>query len=401
MPRALPVQFGLLVFQGWCTLCFGHVNKFLWNNEGMRILRDEKFAAILIVLAAVSGFSLANSIFATDFTTLQKTYFDLGVKLNVEHWVSEFGLAFFFLLIGIELRHEFTHGNFKKPRNAFPPLLAALLGVVVPAGIYAVVNLGSPDIRGWAIPTATDVTFALAIYMLFGSRLPKRARVFLLTVVVADDLIAIVIIALLFPSGKNPATLVFALGFAVLFWFAAKLAIRPGFRLLILTLLALGIWVAFLESGVHPVIAGVVIGLLLPEAIAKNVEARLLIPVNLLVLPLFAAFSADVSLATVGTLGSIFFGIMLGPLGKIFGIALGGWLGYKLIRASREERLSIGILARLGALGGIGFTVSLLVAQLSFAEDAQAQNQATFGVLLASVLTMVLGSIALSSAKRT
>lgn len=367
----------------------------------MRVLRDEKVAAIVILLAALIGFCLANSVVGGSFATLQSLYLDFGVKLNVEHWVSEFGLAFFFLLIGIELRHEFTHGSFKKPRNAIPPLIAAVLGVVVPAALYAVVNLGTDAIRGWAIPTATDVTFALAIFMLFGSRLPARARIFLLTVVVADDLIAIVIIALLFPSGKNPAILFAAVVLGCTFWLCTKLKIRSGLRFALLAFLGLGIWVTFVESGVHPVIAGVVIGLLLPESMAKKVEKATLIPVNMLVLPLFSMFSADVSLASVGTLSNIFFGIMLGPVGKIIGIALGGWLGYRLIRATAEERLSVSNLARLGALGGIGFTVSLLVTQLSFANDATAESQATFAVLLASVVTMVIGSIALSSAKRS
>jgi NhaA family Na+:H+ antiporter len=367
----------------------------------MRVLRDEKVAATVILLAALIGFCLANSVVGDAFQTLQGLYFDFGVKLNIEHWVSEFGLAFFFLLIGIELRHEFTHGSFKKPRNAIPPLIAAVLGVVIPAALYAAVNLGTDAIRGWAIPTATDVTFALAIFMLFGNRLPARARVFLLTVVVADDLIAIIIIALLFPSGKNPAILFGALVLGLIFWLSTKLRIRSGLRFALLAIVALGIWVIFLESGVHPVIAGVAIGLLLPESMAKKVEEVILIPVNLLILPLFAMFSADVSLASVGTLSNIFFGIMLGPVGKIIGIALGGWLGYRLIRATPEERLSVANLARLGALGGIGFTVSLLVAQLSFANDVNAESQATFAVLLASVVTMVVGSLALSGAKRS
>lgn len=365
------------------------------------MFRSEKFAASVILLAAVLGFSLANSVIAEPFHAVADAKIGIGYQLPFHYWVSELGLAFFFLLIGIELRHEFTHGTFKKPKNAIPPLLAAVLGVVTPAGLYALVNLGSEGLRGWAIPTATDVTFALAIYLLFGSKLPSRARVFLLTVVVADDLIAIVIIAVLFPVKLDLLALALAVPLAFAFWLVVKSKLVRAIKIPFATLLGLGVWIAFYVSGVHPVIAGVLIGLLLNERQGKQVEHAIWVPTNLLILPLFAAFSAAVSLSAVGTLGTVFFGIMLGPVGKIFGIALGGWIGYRLIQAPRTESLSFGVLARLGALGGIGFTVALLVSQLSFRDSVELASQATFGVLVASVITMILGALALSTAKRT
>lgn len=366
----------------------------------MKLVRSEKFAAVLILLAAVLGFIFANSSVAGALEYLMHLPLNFGTTLELEKWVSELGLAFFFLLIGIELRHEFAHGSFREPKNAFPPLVAAILGVAAPALIYAAVNFGdSSAIRGWAIPTATDVTFAMAVFLLFGQRLPTLARTFLLTVVVADDLIAIIIIAVLYPTGFQPAYLGLGAMLAVCFWGVFRCGWKPWVRFALGAVLGLAIWFCFLESGIHPVIAGVILGALLPDRASRATEKAIVLPTNLVILPLFAAFSAAVSVSQIGELNGIFIGIMLGPIGKVIGIAVGGWLGYKLIKS--PNKLSFANLARLGALGGIGFTVSLLVAQLSFRDQPELASQSVFAVLVASVVTIVLGSVALATAKRT
>lgn len=365
----------------------------------MRLIRSEKFAALVILTAALLGFALANSPLSHSYEHLIHREISFGISLSIAHWVSELGLTFFFVLIGVELRHEFEHGSFKNPSNAVPPLVAAVLGVLVPAGLYVLMNMSSAEtLRGWAVPTATDVTFALAIFLLFGSRMPKQARTFLLTIVVADDLIAILIIAIFFPENLNLLYLLASLPVLLVFGWLAKT--KSGrFNAILLIALSLIGWALFLASGIHPVIAGVIIGLLLPEHKASYVSKWISLPTNLLILPIFAAFSAAVPVENVGHLGGVFFGILLGPVGKVIGITVGGAIGYRLIKSN--DGLSLVDLARLGALGGIGFTVSLLVAQLSFRANEELANQATFGVLVASVLTMLFGAVFLATAKRT
>jgi Na+:H+ antiporter, NhaA family len=264
-------------------------------------------------------------------------------------------IAPFFFLVGLELRREISHGSLKPLRNAIAPALAAILGVAFPALWFALLNWSSTDKTGWPIPTATDVTFALAVYSAFGSSLPRAARTFLLAFAVLDDLIAVVLITLVFGlSGDS--------GFA--------------------------------ELG--PVVLAFVVPLRWPT----RIESWLLRYLNWVGLPVFAFVVSFISLPTAGAvLGStVFWGVVARPLWKWLGVFLGGSIGQRW--TSADSRLSRSNLAAVALLGGIGFTVSLLVASIAYAHAPEAYGSAVAATFIASAISAIAAARALLRSHR-
>lgn len=373
----------------------------------MKLVKNERFVALIIFGFALIGLVLANSPAAAALNAVKDFEVSVGViSLDLNHWIIDFGLAGFFFLVGLELKREFTSGAFNPFRNVVAPLTAAIFGVAVPAFIFLLITgVDSSYARGWPIPTATDVIFALSVFTFFASRLPKRARSFLLAVVVFDDIIAILVIAVVFPSKGDLGALVWAILPLAIFAFAMRRLSVPdsAFSKLLIGILAgaaaIWFWTLFLESGVHPTVSGVILAFMVPAAFNETLEHKFVLPVNAIVLPVFALFSAAVSLGGQQLGSPLFWAILAGPAAKVIGITFGGWLGYR-IAARDSEKLSVANLSRLGALGGIGFTVSLLVANLAF-ENQDQQNEAILAVLIASLISMVAGAAALATAKRT
>jgi len=370
------------------------------------LLRSETVGGGIALVAAALALAWAN---LDDGSYDALRSFDVG-PLDLEHWAADGALAIFFYVAGLELKREFLVGSLRRPADALVPVTAAIAGVARPAGVYVLVNLlsdgGSDNLGGWAIPAATDIAFALAVLAVVGSALPSPMRAFLLTLAVVDDLIVIVIIAVFYTDTVDFAALgVAALAFAV-FALCQRLRIRKG--LVYLPLAVVGWWFLH-ESGVHATIAGVALGLLtrvLPDpdedrSPAERVE-HLLSPVSSAVaVPFFALMSAGVVLDGGADLltDPVAVGVVLGlVLGKPLGILLGAWGAARFTRAELDEELGWRDIVGLAVLGGVGFTVSLLVSDLSFTDIRREDAKA--GVLVGSLAAGLLAVLILGRRNR-
>ncbi|WP_043447215.1 Na+/H+ antiporter NhaA [Arthrobacter sp. L77] len=390
------------------------------------ILRKETVGGILLLIAATLAIIWANSPFSDSYFAIRD--FEFGyepwhLKLSVGQWASDGLLAVFFFLTGLELKREFVAGDLRRISRAIVPVAAAFGGVVVPALIYAAVNLSSPDtLRGWAIPTATDIAFALAVLAVISSHLPGALRIFLLTLAVVDDLIAIAIIAFFYSEDVS---------FVYLLWMLLPLGLfallaqrRPKFfgtttrgPWLILLPLGIATWALMHASGVHATVAGVLLGFCVPvlhksdgkptlptsdrPGLAEVLEHRFRPLSTGFAVPVFAFFSAGVAIGGVAGFASavtdpVFIGIVLGlVLGKPIGVLLTTFVVTKMTRANLDPGLSWWDLLGVGILAGVGFTVSLLVNDLSFGAGSEHDDHAKVAILAASVLAALLASVVL------
>jgi Na+:H+ antiporter, NhaA family len=377
----------------------------------MSLLRSERYSAALLLAAALLGLLLANSPLGPAMLDVKDAHIGfplLGLDLSVGHWISDGLLALFFFLVAVELKYELTAGELNSPAKALAPAIAALGGVLVPAGVYLLVAGGSGYAGGWPVPTATDIAFALGVLAVFGKNLPGGVRVFLLALAILDDLIAILIIALFFTQEVSlPFLLGAAVAVALFGWLGVRFARNAGglhgLRLAAMILLALLAWYLVYRSGVHATIAGVALGFALARRPAARTVHALEPYSNGLVLPLFAFSAAAVAIPAVGLdeLSAPFWGILLAlPVGKLIGISLGGWLAGALSRRRGGVGLRMPDVLTVAALGGIGFTVSLLMNELAFARSEEIVDEGTLAVLLGSGVSIVLSAVLLTLRSR-
>ena len=369
----------------------------------MSMLRSARFPAIVLLVAAGLGLVLANTSAGPIVQDVMHAH--LGVPgvldLSISHWIQDGLLAIFFFVVAIELQYELTSGELNSARKALQPAIAAAGGVLVPIAIYLAISWGTDAAVGWPIPTATDIAFALGVLAVFGRGLPAGLRIFLLALAILDDIVGIVFIAVLFTADVDPWMLggaaLTVLAFGIL---SRRLGGRGRVPLVIaLVVLALATWVLVYESGVHATIAGVALGLAMAQQPALRTRHALEPWVNAVVLPLFAFSAALVAIPAVsaGELSPAFWGVLVAlPVGKIIGIATFGWLALRIGRGDEAPHLSLADLLAAGALGGIGFTVSLLLSELAFADQPGIRDQATLGVLAGSVVSLVLAGILVS-----
>lgn len=374
----------------------------------MSIIRSERSAAGLLLGAAVLGLVLANTGFGPALFDLKATSFGVpgtGIRLSLGQWVSDGLLAVFFFIVAVDLRHELAVGELNSVRKAVRPGIAALGGIVVPALLYLAIAAPGGYAAGWPIPTATDIAFALGVLAMFGRGLPNRIRVFLLALAVLDDLVAILIIAVFFTHTTDFGMLALAAVAVTAFALTGR-ALRGRMRApvgVLMVLLALLAWAFVLLSGVHATIAGVALGLVMPRMPARRVVHALEPWSNGLVLPLFAFSAALVAFPQVSPaqLAAPFWAILVAlPAGKFLGIALGGWLGSFTVPRPERRRLDQSALAVIATLGGIGFTVSLLMNELAFARHPEVADEGTLAVLLGSSVAMVASAIVVSAVAR-
>ncbi|MFT2753865.1 Na+/H+ antiporter NhaA [Clavibacter sp. Sh2088] len=376
------------------------------------LIRSERIAAGLLLLAAVAGLVVANTPAGAGLIAWADGHLAvpaIGVDLSLRHWVSDGLLVVFFFIVAVELKHEFLAGGLNSVSAALVPAIAAVGGVVVPAGVYLAITAGSGFERGWPVPTATDIAFALGVLAVFGRGLPAAVRVFLLALAVLDDLIAIGIIAVFFTTDLAIAPLVVAVAGVVLFAVVGRLGVgRTGaVRIAVVALLviiALVTWWATLSSGIHATIAGVALGFALPRLSGLRAAHALEPLSNGIVLPLFAFSAALVAIPAIGLaeLAPAFWGIALAlPLGKLVGITAGGLLGAWIARR-RGSAGGLGVpdLVTVSLLGGIGFTVSLLMSELAFAGLDEVRDEGTLAVLLGSGVAIVAAAVTLSIRSR-
>ncbi|MCZ8184042.1 MAG: Na+/H+ antiporter NhaA [Beijerinckiaceae bacterium] len=368
-------------------------------------LKSEAAGGIILMGVALLAIVIANSPLAPVYFTTLGRY--IG-GLSVLHWINDALMAVFFLLVGLEIKREFLVGQLSTwPRRALPGL-AALGGMVVPGLIYVAFNAHSPEtLRGWAIPAATDIAFALGVLSLLGSRVPISLKVFLTALAILDDLGAVIIIALFYTAKLNLLALLGALGVL-----AALVALnRSGHRKLPAYLLLGGLlWAFVLKSGVHATLAGVILALTIPltpppgavdaeEAPLNRLEHALHPWVAFLIIPVFGFANAGVSLAGVGPsalLASVPLGIMLGLFaGKQIGVFGFAWIAIRTGLADLPARATWLQLYGVSLLCGIGFTMSLFIGLLAFPGSPGLQDQTKIGVLAGSLLAGTIGWLVL------
>lgn len=365
----------------------------------MSLLRSERFSAMLLVAAAAAGLVLANSPLADAAHAVEGFHLGIpaiGLDLSVGHWVKDGLLAIFFFIAAIELRHELQHGELDSPRKALVPTVAAVGGVIVPAVVFLLL-VRDPDLsQGWPIPTATDIAFALGVLAIVGKGLPPTFRALLLALAVIDDLIAILIIAAFFTKELAPLPLLIAVPVVLLFgWLSYRFARKSGWLIAALVLLGIAAWVLVYLSGIHPTIAGVALGLVMSGSVAGSTRHAIEPWSNVVILPLFALVAALVPIptASVADLSPAFWGVLIAlPVGKLVGITAGAFLAMTLAGRG-QPRMPVGDIIAVAGLGGIGFTVSLLMNELAFEGQDTVANEVTLAVLLASVVAAAVGGV--------
>ncbi len=402
-------------------------------------LRVEAAGSLLLLAAAVIALVWANSAWADSYDALWHTHLTLDagplhLDETLQHWVNDALMVIFFFVVGLEIKYELVNGDLRDPKTAALPIVAAVGGMVVPAGLYLALNPpGSDGGAGWGIPMATDIAFAVGVLGILGRRIPSAARLFLLTLAIVDDIGAILVIAIFYTADLSLTWLAIAIGLL-----AAMVAARllRVWSTVVYAVLGVGVWFALLESGVHATLAGVAIGLLAPatsllkEEVARSharqalrdntldpdelVKLRFLLkesvsvverlqsslhPVSsYLVLPVFALANAGVELGAISKVFTepVGLGIILGlVVGKPVGILAASFIAVRLGLGRLPERTSWPMILGLGAVGGIGFTVSIFIGGLSFPGEELLTEEAKIAILLASVMAAVVGVVLL------
>lgn len=377
----------------------------------LRFIEAEVSGGVVLMAATLMALIWANSGAAA-------SYFDLWQKklgpLSVSHWINDGLMAIFFFVVGLEIKREILIGELTGFKKAALPVAAALGGMVVPAAFYVLFNQGTPTARGWGIPMATDIAFALGALSLAGNRVPVSLKVFLTALAIVDDLGAVMVIAI-FYSGQIRFDFLLYAGalLAALSFYGRRIQeshhIPWGIRALPFLILGIPIWAIFLGSGVHATIAGVLLALTVPvrkpdsepdpPSLLESVEHALHPWNTFLIVPIFALANAGVAMGS--GLGQVLreplaLGILFGLVaGKLLGIVLFSWLGIKLTKGELPNNVNWRHMVGAGLLGGIGFTMSLFVTELAFAGQSESIQTAKAAILVASAIAAVLGLLVL------
>ncbi len=372
--------------------------------------REEK-SGILLLLFATLALITVNS-------PLNSIYYDIKyaeVPINVgsfdftksvSHWVNDGLMAIFFFVIGLELKREILEGELSSYDRMVLPAIAAIGGMVAPAIIYILININNPEnISGWAIPTATDIAFSLAVLLIIGKNVPLSLKVFLLSLAIIDDLGAVLIIAFFYTAEISTSYLVYSLAVFILLVFINIIGIQKTYVYMILGIF---LWYFVLKSGVHATIAGVLLATTIPNtnkndyehSMLKHLEHKLHNFVGILVLPIFAYFNSDINFSDV-TVSSIYsplsLGVILGLLlGKPIGITLFTYVGMKTKLFTLPDNVSIRDVFGLSLLCGIGFTMSLFINGLAFTDEFLIDSS-KLGIFIGSMISAVAGYFILKS----
>ncbi|WOF24351.1 Na+/H+ antiporter NhaA [Microbacterium betulae] len=367
----------------------------------LRLLRSERFPAFLLLGAAALGLVVANSAVGPSVIAFGEARIGVPgtpLDLSIAHWVADFLLAIFFFGVAVELQYELTNGHLNTVGRAVRPAIAAAGGVLVPIVVYLAIAGAPETASGWPIPTATDIAFALGVLAVFGRGLPSRVRVFLLALAIIDDIAGIVFIAVLFATDVDLVVLLAGVALAAAFALLSRVVSRQRAPVVVpvMIVVALGAWALVYLSGVHATIAGVLLGLAVRQG--EGMRARHVLEpwINGAILPLFAFFAALVVVPQVALheLSPALWATLVAlPVGKLVGIVLFGWLAMLVRPRGAEPEIRVPDLLAAGALGGIGFTVSLLLASLAFADDETLRDEATLGVLGGSAVAVVISSV--------
>lgn len=379
-------------------------------NSGTLTLFFKSPAAsgIILLICVILSLAIANSGFAIQFQHIlnAKIGFEsntVNLQYSISSWINDGLMAIFFLLVGLEIKREIVSGELSSVKLAILPVLAAIGGVIVPATIYIIFNHNSTDTAaGWGIPMATDIAFALAILSLLGNKVPPRLKIFLAALAIVDDLIAILVIAIFYSGGLHYNYLMYATAILLLLFIFNRIGLKSLWFYLIPGAI---IWYLVHHSGIHATIAGVATALAIPTTAnnttspLEKLEHLLSNPVNFVIMPIFALANTNITFETGmahGLISNMGLGIVLGLfLGKPFGIFAMSWLAVKLKLAQLPQKVDWAHILGLGLLGGIGFTMSIFIALLSF-NSPWLQGEAKFAILIASISSGIVGCIFLS-----
>ena len=411
-----------------------------------KFIHSEAIGALVLFAAAVVALGWANSPLASSYFAIWKQHIGFsfaGFSLvkDLRHWINDGLMAVFFFVVGVEIKRELVQGELASFRQAALPAIAALGGMVLPAAIYLSLNAAGPESRGWGIPMATDIAFAIGVLALLGKRIPASLRMLLLALAIADDLGAILVIALFYTSKLSFLALALSVLLLTVIWLMGAVGITNSVAYALASIL---FWASVLESGVHATVAGVILGFLVPikpwfshgtflesaesllgrfrsatesqdestaqsalgefeeltvrtESAAERLERELHPLVSYVVLPLFAFSNAGVSLVSAPVGGVFVDRVALGTalglvLGKVLGIVGFSWVAVRLKLAALPGRVNLRLLTGMGLVAGVGFTVSLFITNLAF-EDESLLTSAKLGILCGSLLAGLLGYI--------
>ena len=384
------------------------------KRQPLRPLRDflatESAGGILAVGGAVAALIWVN-VAPHSYNSLwsHELSISLGhhaLQLSLKHWVNDGLMALFFLVVGLEIKRELVLGELRVLRRAALPIVAAIGGMVIPAALFAVINSGTDTSHGWGVPMATDIALALGVIALLGRHIvPPSLSLFLLAVAIVDDIGAIVVIAVFYSNGIQVTWLAAAAAMVTLTVLLRRLRVTAMWPFVAI---GLAMWFSLHEAGVHATIAGVIMGLLAPTAappgpntvsVVERLEHGLHPFTSFLIVPLFAISNAGIRFDNAlldGVLSShAFWGVVIGlVIGKPVGITLASWLAVRAGVAEYPTGVRLAQVGAVGAVAGIGFTVSLFVSELAFTHADQL-GQAKFGVLIASIVAGLIGVVAL------
>jgi NhaA family Na+:H+ antiporter len=373
-----------------------------------KFLETESKAGIILIFCVLISILVANSSLGAHFSALLN--FKLGsefagIDLNFTSlsWINDGLMAVFFLYVGLEIKREVLDGELKSVKQASLPIVAAIGGMVIPAGLYFLINIGTDSAKGWGIPMATDIAFAIGILSVLGSRVPASLKIFLTALAIVDDLGAILVIAVFYTADLHFTYLLLAAGV-----FAFQMALNYfGVRKLVFYIIpGIVLWYLIHHSGIHATIAGVLTAIAIPATSAKRkrsplekLEHLLSNPVSYVIMPLFALANTNIKFESgmvSGLTNPLGLGIIAGLfIGKPLGITLASWIAIKLKIAKKPRSASWKQISGVAMLGGIGFTMSIFVSILSFASPLF-QLEAKFSILIASIISAAAGYIFLN-----
>jgi len=375
----------------------------------------ESASGLVLLFAAIIALYISNSSFSDDYFNILKSYIVLGtesfgLKLSILHWINDVLMAIFFFLVSLEIKREFVQGELSNPKQALLPIIGAFGGMLVPALFYVFININDPEtLKGWAIPSATDIAFSLGVLSLLGKRVPISLKVFLTALAIIDDLGAIVIIAFFYSGNIEIQYLLLMLAAMVCLLILNKFKIT---KFLPYFIVGIFLWNFTHQSGIHATIAGVLLALTIPHNI-KNSKKSLLLKlehsispyVAFIIMPVFAFANAGVSLQGLN-LSSLLMPVPLGIVcglffGKQIGVFVFSYLAVKFNFAEKPNNSNWLAFYAVSILTGIGFTMSLFVGNLAFAESTQYLDGVKIGVLAGSLLSTLCGYfLLLASSKK-
>lgn len=376
-----------------------------------KFFSSNQASGIILIFCVLVSLLIANSSAGEGF----QNFLDKEVGTHLFHltypvsiWINDGLMAVFFLLVGLEIKREMVEGELSSFKNASLPIFAAVGGMLVPAVIYTFFNSGTEYGSGWGIPMATDIAFSLAIISMLGKKIPNSIKIFLAALAIVDDLGAILVIAVFYTEQIHWTYLLLSFGTAALLFLLNFLKVT---RLIFYIIPGLFLWYFLHHSGIHATIAGVLLAFSIPTNVStveisplEKLEHSLHFPVSFLIMPIFAltntniAFTSEMVAGVTSTLG---LGIICGlVLGKLVGINLFSFIAIKLKLSSLPQNSTWPQMAGVGLLAGIGFTMSIFIALLSFKDDIPIQDEAKFAILIASFLAAVLGFIILSMSSK-